>query len=820
MVETITQKNEIYLGGTTFPIEGRVRKSLVSTFPSKVVIGSYTFDDEQIASNWIISDQRGGILVEEMDESIHQDRCWWSTCNLGFKGHIVLPPLATEATMPTTTAVDVTDGGLEIWTNATTLTNWTKALAGGSLDREATEIDAGTYSAKITSTASDAEIYQDLSWSNEYRGRMITVTVRCKGTVGSEAVLEIDDGVTQTTAANAGTSWETLKIEFQVGSAATQFRIVLRSLAGTKIQYFDAVTVTAPVATTIKKFITHDGKLYMVGGNVISELNSAGTAYNFVKNFPTTITDVVSSVGNDLYVFLGDDDEYWYMATTTSSATLNEALDASETGVDVTDGTQFTVGDIITMNSEDMYVGVIAGNTLTVLRGYVGTTAATHTIRATITTRRFTETNVADATLGVHWDNKLFKTDSAGLISHAATPNSATPSWTANGALVNAGLADNSVNSLFVYRDADGNLIIYAGTQVGLFAHDTDNTQWLPTELSLPNHPNAAKGVAWWRDALYVSSGLDVTKYIAARTATIAETGLSSDDELPSEYDGEIVDLVKGYNNMYALVDSSIPSGTNTSSVMAYDGIGWQTRWLAGTNDDTMHHGLISSVVSHRLWFDHNDKVYSIPEERSLRNPSKVSSYTYGASGVHITPWFDANSPYPILALRVTLDCDGMSANETVVVRYRINHATTAVAATWTLLGTITADGETEYTFGAAAIGIVARAIQFRFELARGGTTTLSPDILKVSFAYIDLLPAKWGFSAIVDCTEDYGGLKSSELISNMNTLVEKQTLSEFTYLDESGGTETYYCKVSNALVTEETGRILEGQYQISLVEP
>jgi len=57
---------------------------------------------------------------------------------------------------------------------------------------------------------------------------------------------------------------------------------------------------------------------------------------------------------------------------------LNEALDSSETGVDVDDGSAFRAGDIILCEDERMYVSAVSSNTLTVTRGYVGSTAATH----------------------------------------------------------------------------------------------------------------------------------------------------------------------------------------------------------------------------------------------------------------------------------------------------------------------------------------------------------------------------------------------------------------------------------------------------------
>ena len=57
---------------------------------------------------------------------------------------------------------------------------------------------------------------------------------------------------------------------------------------------------------------------------------------------------------------------------------LAEALDNSETGVDVDDGTVFRKFDLVKVDDELMLVTSISTNTLTVTRGYSGSTAATH----------------------------------------------------------------------------------------------------------------------------------------------------------------------------------------------------------------------------------------------------------------------------------------------------------------------------------------------------------------------------------------------------------------------------------------------------------
>lgn len=66
--------------------------------------------------------------------------------------------------------------------------------------------------------------------------------------------------------------------------------------------------------------------------------------------------------------------EYYELA----SALLNEALDAAETAIDVTDGGAFAAGETIKIDDEWMQITSISGNVLNVTRA-VGSTAATHT---------------------------------------------------------------------------------------------------------------------------------------------------------------------------------------------------------------------------------------------------------------------------------------------------------------------------------------------------------------------------------------------------------------------------------------------------------
>ena len=71
--------------------------------------------------------------------------------------------------------------------------------------------------------------------------------------------------------------------------------------------------------------------------------------------------------------------------TTNATSLLAEALDDSETAIDVDDGSEFNLLNVIQVGTEQMKITAISSNTLTVTRGFNSTTAATHADNAQVT---------------------------------------------------------------------------------------------------------------------------------------------------------------------------------------------------------------------------------------------------------------------------------------------------------------------------------------------------------------------------------------------------------------------------------------------------
>ena len=97
-----------------------------------------------------------------------------------------------------------------------------------------------------------------------------------------------------------------------------------------------------------------------------------------------------TSIAGELYgLWSGPGNTIHTAKFTGAFTTLAEALDDSETGIDVDDASNLEVDDVITIDSEKMLITAISTNTLTVERDVLGTTAAIHSDEAAVTTDRW-----------------------------------------------------------------------------------------------------------------------------------------------------------------------------------------------------------------------------------------------------------------------------------------------------------------------------------------------------------------------------------------------------------------------------------------------
>ena len=449
-------------------------------------------------------------------------------------------------------------------------------------------------------------------------------------------------------------------------------------------------------------------------------------------------------------------------------------------------------------------------------------------------------TDTTDTKFLAVWDERLWGISHTGQLWHS----------TSIGTEVNDAVLpvpDGFVTALFVARNAAGIPILYAATKTGLFAHNADNAMWEETQMSFPVHPDNGKGTIVWRDSVYIPSGLGIYRYINGNNAAVVSlVGPDRDDGLPSDKRGTVRMMEGTHNELMIGIDATsspstisstalpyqwvshhgssvIAADSGYSSILGYNELGWETKWIAsesGKAIDSMHAS--SAYDKYSLWWGHNDQVYFMPLLRDIINPSEVAEFEYATSAVHETPWFNAGqSEVDKLALNLRTEVQGMSSTETVKVEY----ATDYVEGYTTAVESITSNGTDTYTFGSNA-GTTFRAIKFKLTLSRSSATDTglekfkSPDVVSLTMEWRKKLPAKWGHTVEVDLNNEYKGKSPKELRSNLVSAIESTTLVEFTFRDDSGGTRNYYVDVVSAAGMEFTGYDERGSTMISVVEP
>ena len=71
----------------------------------------------------------------------------------------------------------------------------------------------------------------------------------------------------------------------------------------------------------------------------------------------------------------------------------------------------------------------------------------------------------------------------------------------------------------------------------------------------------------------------------------------------------------------------------------------------------------------------------------------------------------------------------------------------------------------------------------------------------------------------MIDLSESYKGKSVMDLQAAIETAISTNTLMEFTYRDDSGGTRNYYVTILSAQALEETGLNENARFRLTLSE-
>ena len=126
MAASVIERNEIILNGVYYPLTRPVQSVLASIYPSKVVIGDTSKDSQLYSSIIHWSDWRGGLGKERMAGAADVNRAWYSSLQLRYNNHLVLPGLANATAAashglagPTITAInELGDDIYAVWSQS------------------------------------------------------------------------------------------------------------------------------------------------------------------------------------------------------------------------------------------------------------------------------------------------------------------------------------------------------------------------------------------------------------------------------------------------------------------------------------------------------------------------------------------------------------------------------------------------------------------------------------------------------------------------------------------------------------------------------
>ena len=428
------------------------------------------------------------------------------------------------------------------------------------------------------------------------------------------------------------------------------------------------------------------------------------------------------------------------------------------------------------------------------------------------------------------WDDRLWGIDNTGQLRFCQTIGT----WVNDAILP---LPNGYVTDLYVDRDAGGEPILYASTKVGVYAHDAANARFLKTELDLPFHDDAGRGVTRWRGAAYYPAGLGVYRYQAGPSASVAVVGPDRDDGVPDDRRGTIVRLEQSHNELLALVDSTsaaantfdvftsgednaaevIDPDVGVSTILGWDMRGWQVLWESSANTEAITYSLVSNAYDgYRLWWAHNRRVHYMDLPVDIVNPSETSDRNYSSSATHDFPWLVVGQETAGLALRLRVQVADASSNETVTPSYATNFS-----ETFTALTAITSDGTTTYDFpdSTTPTGTAFRAFRPRLALARGSNTLLSPDVVSVTLEWRKKLPAQYAWSLVLDLSERHGSRSPMQQRADLTTAAASNALVEFTFRDDTGNDRNYYVDVIEHGGLEFTGHDERGVVELLLAE-
>ena len=317
--------------------------------------------------------------------------------------------------------------------------------------------------------------------------------------------------------------------------------------------------------------------------------------------------------------------------------------------------------------------------------------------------------------------------------------------------------------------------------------------------LPLTGHTNAGRAGMSWNSYIFVST-LGGIKKIAGKLVT--DIGTDQDDGLPSTYQGYIPS-----NGMCAAGDGSwmvfsVHNGSSTdkSSIFKRHGtVGGNQQIYSTASANTaitcVHYSPSHLYTNGRLWWGEGTSVKYCMMPDFNTDVTQISNYEYVlASGKLVFPIFAPLEAFAKTAIRIRGSTRACDTNKKFTIYYRTDaDCFAAIGSEWTELGTFTdSPSPTALDFVSGA-GLSFKQIQFAVVGATNSATS-TPVLLSLEFDYN--APTKpirgWTFPVTV------GRANSTEILDNLHTSQEKETLLKFYPSGDSVHGDYYWVTMAN----------------------
>jgi hypothetical protein len=771
---SVFNPHEIYLFGNYYPILKEVKETLRPSFGQKMVFGDYTKDSELDVSSLVFSDNRAGIGIKDMNEQKDVGRCWWSTCEIGFKGHLTLPPLAVDCGNPTAT-YDTPNLGVEYNNQnyavfGTTVYVWndgTKSWGTSIHTLMAVPTSAVVHNGYLFfACGTDFERYDGTNWTDGE-----TLSIQKSGF--TNILTNADMETWSSGASSPPDDWNVFNC-----SAAREGTIIHGGTYSAKIT---ASAGTPGFYQSIASYATLVGLAVSFGAWVRSGVANSARLL------------IYDGVNLNYSSYCPDDNEFHWLSvktTVSNSATLLRGY------------------LVLPPGSDDAYIDdAILG---------VG--------------------NPQPSLFFLNWDNKLLRLDNTGQLSYSVddgiTWTNNAKSNLETGFFKSLTLYRDSTSNILPYLgtkqgvyalDFDNAVWQETGLQFPRHDYACNGMVLWRDGLFVP----VGSGVYQYMTS---SSPVSITPMGPDRDYGLPQEYRGNIIQMLNEHNA----LYAILNNtsevprdLFASAyswDSVIYDDAGYSAVMKWNTAGWSIVKMSGDADAPATYALVSNADNqYRLWFGMNKKVFYIPLNVNLQNPLELPDYNYDSTAEHIWGWFDAdNAVVDKIALSISVYAEHATADEYIMVYYGLDYDDN----TWTLLtntthtdGKIDADGEAKFTLGSED-GINFKAMRFKAVLYRGSDTTKSPDLRWLKLEYMKITDARWSYTVLVDCTRDYKHKRQSTLVDALKTAADNKTLGDFVYRTFAGTSETKKVKIQSMTGVEKGGQVKEGQFSLVLLAP